>query len=239
MSNSLIPILLTIVVSIALVLLFSLLKTILPYYFIRFKEEKKFRKLLYYTEIIGGILVIGMFAGYLYQRSTVTAFILIAILLLVILFIGIFFIKDYVAGLIVKASANYSINDIIITNNIEGKILKFGQRSLIISTNDGNKTYIPYSDVVGKTKSIKSASEIKNNYTFSISIKNEENIDLTIEEINKYIISLPWVNTSVDTEIIIIETKEDNYTLNISVVAFDNSYYTKIETAVRKVFDKN
>ena len=236
MSNKLIPILLIVGISIALVLLFSLLKTILPYYFIRFKEEKKFHKLLYYTEIIGGILVIGMFAGYLYQRSTVTAFILIAILLLVLFFIGIFFIKDYVAGLIVKASANYSIDDVIISNNIEGKIVKFGQRSLIISTNDGNIVYLPYSDLVGKIKSIKSASEVKNNYSFSISVKNVKDIDTKINEIKNYLISLPWVNTSVDSEITITETKEDNYVLNISVVAFDNSYYTKIETAVVKVF---
>jgi len=236
MSNKLIPILLIVGISIALVLLFSLLKTLLPFYFTRFKEEKRLRKLMYYTEIIGGILVTGMFAGYLYQRSTVTAFILIAILLLVIFFIGIFFIKDYVAGLIVKASANYTIDDVIISNNIEGKIVKFGQRSLIISTNDGNIVYLPYSDLVGKIKSIKSASEVKNNYSFSISVKNVKDIDVKINEIKNYLISLPWVNTSVDSEITITETKEDNYVLNISVVAFDNSYYTKIETAVIKVF---
>jgi len=234
MSNKLIPILLIVVISIALVLLFSLLKTLLPFYFKRFKEEKQFRKLLYYTEIIGGILVIGMFAGYLYQRSTVTAFILIAILLLVIFFIGIFFIKDYVAGLIVKASANYSVNDIIISNGIEGKIVKLGQRSLIITTSDGNKVFLPYSDLVGKIKSIKSASEIKNNYNFSITVKN----DIEIEKIKNFIITLPWVNTSVNPEIKISETNENNYVLNISIVAFDNSYYTKIESAVRKSFEK-
>lgn len=236
MSNSIIPILLTIVISIALILLFSLFKTLLPYYFVRFKEEKRFRKLLYYTEIIGGILVIGMFTGYLYHRSTVTALILLSILILVIFFIGIFFIKDYVAGLIVKASANYSVNDIIISNDIEGKIIKFGQRSLIITTNDGNKVYLPYSNLVGKLKSIKSASEIKNNYSFSISIKKENDIDIRIEEINKYIINLPWVNTSANSEITITETNKDNYILNISVVAFDISYYTKIETAVLQAF---
>jgi small-conductance mechanosensitive channel len=234
MSNKLIPILLIVVISIALVLLFSLLKTLLPFYFKRFKEEKRFRKLLYYTEIIGGMLVLGMFAGYLYQRSTVTAFILIAILLLVIFFIGIFFIKDYVAGLIVKASANYSLNDIIISNGIEGKIVKLGQRSLIITTSDGNKVFLPYSDLVGKIKSIKSASEIKNNYNFSITVKN----DIEIEKIKNFIITLPWVNTSVNPEIKISETNENNYVLNISIVAFDNSYYTKIESAVRKSFEK-
>lgn len=236
MSNSLIPILLTIVISAALILSFSLLRTVLPFYFIRFKEEKRFRKLLYYTEIVGGILVIGMFAGYLHQRSTITEYILIAILLLVLFFIGIFFIKDYVAGLIVKASANYSIDDVIISNEIEGKILKFGQRSLIIATSNGNKVFLPYSNLVGKIKSIKSASEVKNNYSFKILVNDEKDIDAKINEINKYIISLPWVNTSVDSEITIIETNDNNYSLNISVVAFDNAYYSKIETAVRQAF---
>ena len=235
-SNSLIPILLTIVISIVLIFLFSLFKSVLPFYFVQFREQKRYLKLLYYSEIIGGILVLAMFTGYLYQRSTITALVLLMILILSVFFIGVFFVKDYVAGLIVKASANYSINDIIITDDIEGRIIKFGQRSLIISSKDGNKVYIPYSKLTGKTKSIKSVSEIQNNYTFSLNLNDVSDIDNTIENIKKHLITLPWVNNSILPEIKIDKKLDNNYTLSISIVSYDNSYYVKIETSVLKKF---
>jgi len=235
-SNSLIPILLTIAISLVLIFLFSLFKSVLPFYFVRFREQKRYLKLLYYSEIIGGILVLAMFTGYLYQRSTITALVLLMILILSVFFIGVFFVKDYVAGLIVKASANYAVNDIIITNEIEGKIFKFGQRSLIILSKDGNKVFIPYSKLTGKTKSIKSVSEIQNNYTFSLHISNVTDIDKTISSIEKHLITLPWVNNSIMPEIKITNKIDNNYTLSISIVSYDNSYYVKIETSVLEKF---
>ena len=235
-SNSLIPILLTIVISLVLIFLFSLFKSVLPLYFVRFREQKRYLKLLYYSEIIGGILVLAMFTGYLYERSTITAIVLLMILILSVFFIGVFFIKDYVAGLIVKASANYSINDIIITDDIEGKIMKFGQRSLIITSINGNKIFIPYSKLTGKIKSIKSVSEIQNNYSFQVSLSNNNDIDKTIDNIKNFLITLPWVNNSILPDIKIDKKVENNYTLSISIVSYDNSYYVKIESAVLEKF---
>jgi small-conductance mechanosensitive channel len=231
-NNSFTPILLTIAISIALIFLYSIFKALAPAFFLNLKEKKRYLKLLYYSEIVGGILTISLFIGYLSKRSTITALVLLVLLLISLVFIGWFFMKDYIAGLIVKASNNYCINDVIVVNHIEGRIIKFGQRSIVVASTEGNKVFVPYSSLVGQIKSIKSTSEIKNNYNFNIKISAEKDIDKTIIDIKKYIITLPWVNNSNVAHVKIEKEEEEFNILNISLISFDMSYNLKIESAV-------
>ena len=237
-SNSFIPILLTVAISIVLIFLYSIFKSLAPAFFISLKEKKRYIKILYYSEIIGGILVLTLFIGYLYHRSTITALVLLMVLLISVFFIGLFFIKDYVAGLIVKASNNYNIDDVIVINELEGRILKLGQRSVIIASNEGNKVFVPYSSLVGKIKSIKSTSEIKNNFNFNLKVPVDNDIDKTINDIKNYLITLPWVNNSAVADIKIEKKEKDFYLLNISLISFDVSYNVKIESTVSEWVNK-
>jgi hypothetical protein len=235
-SNSLLPIILTVAVILLLLLVLSLTKTILPLNYIKLKDKKRYQKILYYIEIFGGIIVLSMFAGYLYHRSTVVAMVLMLFLALIILFFGWFFIKDYVAGLVIKASANLSLNDIIEINGIKGKIISFGHLSIVVNSEEGKKIYLPYSKIASNIKAVKVASEIKNNQSFEIICKNVNNKEKFSENVKKYILTLPWVNHTIMPDVEITEIDNKDIKLNITLVLYDRKYYIRTLETIKNKF---
>ena len=236
-NNSFGAILLISVVSVVLILIFSLLKTNLPFLNSSLKNNNRLVKNLYVSEIILGVIVISIFAGYLYQRSTIMFATLFLILVIIVFFIGIFFFKDYIAGLILKSTADFTENDIVVIDKYEGKIIKLTKRSVVLLNSDGDKIFIPYSKIISSVKSIKGAKDTINTKSFILKSENNNNSDKLLKQITDFTNALPWVSHTISPDVAIVNVENNVLEIKVTVYSLDTKYLQKIENSIREMFE--
>ncbi len=237
-NNSFGAILFISVLSVVIILIFSMLKTNLPIFNISIKQNKKLIKKLYLSEIILGVIVISIFAGYLFHRSTIMFAVLFLLLVMVIIFIGLFFLKDYIAGLIIKSSATFVENDIVEFENQQGKIINLTKRAVVLLNSDGDKIFIPYSKIISNIKTIKGAKDTINTGSFTIKCKTPDDINKLTKTISNFIASLPWVSTTLLPDITFLDTNKETSKIKITVYYLDAKYLQKIDNSVREMFEE-
>ena len=236
-NNSFGAILLISVLSIVIILIFSMLKTNLPIFNKTIKQNKKLIRNLYLSEIILGVIVISIFAGYLYHRSTIMFAVLFLLLVMVVFFLGVFFLKDYIAGLILKSAAAFEESDIVEFDQHEGKIIKLTKRAVILLNTDGDKIFVPYSKIISNIKTIKGAKDTINTDSFTIKCKTPDDANKLTKTISDFIVSLPWVSSTLLPDISIINTNNETTEIKITVYSLDAKYLSKIDNSVREMFE--
>ena len=200
-----------------------------------FKTSKSLSQKIYTLEIFAGFLSIIIFAGYLYHRSSVGFAVISIFLLLIIYYFGIFYIKDYLAGLIIKSSNSFKLNETINTGKYKGKIVNFTKRHLILD-NNGNKIVIPYSLILDKTNTIINSQDSIQSFVYKLTINNNIDENIIAEKLKNYIINLPWVNHKLIPD---IKTNQNNTKteLQITIYPFDPKYNTKIKQAINEFLE--
>jgi len=235
---SILSIVLLLVVTIVIGFLFSLIKSYLPL-FLNHKAKSSFRlrSWLYLSEIIIIITVISIFISYSFSRNIILAIVLILLLLIVFYYLGIFFVKDYLAGLLVKISGEYRLGDQLSIDEINGKITRLGKTQLRIKDAQGNNIYLPYSILHHKIKSLQQQREKINAYSFNIGVKKNLDFYRDIESLQQFIRVLPWIHPSFDSEVKLIEEDNEQYQLRITIYAFNKKYYRKVEQVIKTEFN--
>ncbi len=232
-------ILFLIIVTIVLIFIFSFLKIYLPIFFRSVSRSQKFKKWIYISELIVTVLVLIAFVSYYLSRNLVVASILMLILLLIIFFLSQYFFKDYLVGLLIKASGEFRIGDQITIDNAQGRISALRKTQIQLKNSEGNTIYIPYSYLSNKTKTVQQLREKVNGFTFEIELQKVENYDKDIELLSQYIDALPWIHPTYKAVIELKEETQMSYFLHITVFGFDKKYHRKIEAAVKEFANRN
>jgi hypothetical protein len=214
------------------------LKTNLPIFNKTIKQNKKLIQNLYLSEIILGVIVVSIFAGYLFHRSTIMFAVLFLLLVMVVFFLGIFFLKDYIAGLILKSTLTFEEGDIVEFSGNEGKIIKLTKRAVILLNTNGDKIFIPYSSIVSNIKTIKGANDTINTNSFNIICNTPDDVNKLTKTISDFIASLPWVSSTLMPDISVIKSDNKKIEYKITVYSLDSKYLQKIESSVREMFEK-
>ncbi len=234
--NSIGAILIIIVFGILLILIFNFLKKNKVLIKEFFKTGISLNKKIYTFEIVVVFLAIIIFAGYLFHRSTVGFAVVSLFLLIIIYFVGIFYIKDYVAGLIIKVSETFKLNETINIGNYEGKVTRFCKRCLILEK-DGEQLLVPYSKLIGAVSHIKTKEDVAQSFIFNIKIKCTQDTDLLILErkLKDFISTLPWVNHTLNPEIKFNKDENGFTNFEFNVYTYSLKYNKKIEESVTKM----
>ena len=229
-----------IVIAIIMILAFAFLKKYLPLLLKHLKiNNSEYKRWVYTTEVFLVILGLLIFSSLSFSRNIILSTSLLIILLFVLFFISQFFVKDFIAGLLFKASKEYRIGDQITVDNIVGRIERFTKTQLKVKDADGNNSYIPYSLLLSKSKNVEQASEKINAHTFTVNLKNDKGFEEDVEHLKRYIKGLAWIYPSFEPVIDLLEENEKSYKLNVTIYAFDKKYYRKIEKAVLAFSNNN
>jgi small-conductance mechanosensitive channel len=213
---------------------FAFLKRYFPLLLKQFKINKReYKRWVYVIEVFLIILGLLVFSSLSLTSNIILSVSLLIILIFVLFFLAQFFIKDFIAGLLFKASKEYRIGDQISTENISGRIERFTRTQLKIKGTDGKNSYIPYSILISKSKNVEQASEKINAYSFVINLRINKSFEEDIKQLKSYIQNLAWIYPSFDPVIDLLEEDEKVYKLNVTIYAFDKKYYRKIEKAIQ------
>lgn len=170
----------------------------------------------------------------LIQNDTWNAIGILIILLLLVVMLSWFVIRDYLAGIVLKSDGSMKLNDWIKVKNIEGKITEMGHRAMIITTDSGETVNVPYSTLSGEISAKPNPSEKLISHTFEIKISRVANSESTITQIRRSILNAPWASVRKSPEIKLLADSREFYHFEISIYSIRIVYFQKIKDYLGK-----
>lgn len=159
--------------------------------------------------------------------------IITSILLLFLLLISWYVVKDFIAGVILKLSDNYQTGQFFRLNNIKGSIAQVNYLHLNVNQENGEIIKVPFSKILGSIHHKSFLDDKTKQNKFEITIDKKETLDNTKEKIRRTILLSAGVNINKEPIIIIKNTSENNWTFEITYFILDEEYCEIIENNVK------
>lgn len=115
-----------------------------------------------------------------------------AVIISIIIGIGWFIAKDFIAGVVLKSELPFQTNQHISLPQTEGKLKKLGYRSLEIETESGQIVKIPYSRLTNEIITCQSNPEGLKFYETTIKLESSRKKEDICDLITEKIMLLPW-----------------------------------------------
>jgi small-conductance mechanosensitive channel len=160
-----------------------------------------------------------------------------AIVTIVLLTIAWYFLRDFIAGIIMKAENAFTTNQHIRTPEISGTIKKIGYRSLEVEGESGHFSKVPYSRIYGQIFSIQAPAETMLAHELVLQLPATQNLEDVKEQIVKELLLLPWVSVNHDPVIKTMQESGETITLKISYHTSNDSMASDINQHIRKRFE--
>jgi hypothetical protein len=201
-------------------------------------EER--RKIVWRYKSLFEMFVWGLFliwaVRYLYQSNQPYSVALFVLLILFLLYSGWIGLKDFVAGAFLKAGHKLALNESIKVGDFLGTIIRFGYSSLVLETDSGETVYLPYSYLFGKVIVKSHPAESILRYTFRVEIPPVASIRKAIEEINLFVLNLPWISLTKEPQIKSMSETSSGHLLEITLYSFAKNHFQDMEKLITERF---
>lgn len=205
------------------------------------KKEKR-RTLTRYLPVLE-IFAWGFFfiwtIQYFWKNNQMYSVGLFLILVLLLLWVAWFVLKDFIAGAVFRANSSFKIQDTVQIEEYTGKIIDFRSRNIVIETGNGETIYYPYSKVLGKVIIKSIPAEMIRNKTIFLTISKDKSLIDTISNIRTDILNLPWSSIKKEPQIKPITENIDSFELEIVIFALETEYFYKIESYIKENYSIN
>ncbi len=134
-----------------------------------------------------------------------------------IFLLGWYFLRDFVAGIILKTEIAFEVNQRIKTSQHEGILRKLGYRSIEIETENGEQIKIPYGMITANAIVLQNLDESSHGSETSLRVTSSVPVQEMMDRISKEILLLPW--SSINHEPI-IRVSQQEASFNLFLVHF-------------------
>ena len=196
------------------------------------RQKNYFLLIEIFVWIVFGIWTLKVSIG----ETSYYSFFIISILSLLLLLIGWFAAKDFVAGVILKLSDNYQTGQFFRLNSIQGYIAQVNYLHLNVNLENGEVIKIPFSKILGSIHHKSFLDDKTKQNKFEITLEKKETLDNTREKIRKTILLSAGVNIKKEPIIIIKNTSANKWTFEITYFILDEEYCELIENNVKSSF---
>ncbi len=223
-------------VGILLLVLFRLLRYILPVFFKDHKQLRQIIKVMPLIETAGWLLFFSWYTFRFAEIKSLYALVIIGILLVLVFWITRYLTRDLIAGMIFRVSGRFNEGDIIIHDNRKGIIKKFRFDTLEVESTDGQIIYIPFGELQSGITIKGESTDQTAAYSFLLECRKKNTPEETITNIRNYLISLPWSSVQKMPLVVIREQSEALYLIDVTVYPVEKPFAKKIETLTIEKF---
>lgn len=172
----------------------------------------------------------------LIEENQYFAFAIFVVMLSVAIFSARIFLKDYIAGIIVKSDSSIILGDTISTKNFTGIIKKYNYRTLELELENKSIAKIPYTDILNNSLVRNKKTHSILGHSFKITTSKKQNVRIIIKEIKDAIILLPWALTSKEPVIKVVSETSNTYNIELTIFAHSNDMNFNIEKHIKDKF---
>jgi len=176
---------------------------------------------------------------YFWKNNQMYSVGLFFILILLMLWVSWYSLKDFIAGAVFRANSSFKIQDTIQIEQYVGKIVDFQSRNIVVETDSGETIHYPYSKLLGKVIIKSIPAEMIRNKTIFLNISKDSSLIETITNIRSDILNLPWSSIKKEPQIKPIGENNDSFELEIVIFALETEYFYKIESYLKENYSIN
>lgn len=126
-------------------------------------------------------------------EARIYPFVTAIIVIVLILVTGWYFLRDVVAGVILRADSVFRIGQEIKTPSLSGSISRIGWRSLLVITDDGEEIIVPYSQLINDRISLNTTNGKPAGYVANLKIPANQSPEYISSFLHKSMIETPWI----------------------------------------------
>ncbi len=213
---------------------------LLQYFFTKKPEIKSklfLSRIFYFIEIMTWFAYLSEGVNLFAQKNLFFSGLCGFILLLGIVWISWFILKDFIAGLFLKMNQDIKLNEIIEFDNISGKVIKIGSRDVELEIDGSNTINIPFNQFFIKRIIHTGTSEHCAKANFVLKLNKNLNAIEALDNIKVFIYQLPWTSSTHEQDVTIEKMDKEGTLIKICALLFDQKYMDKFEQILRERFE--
>ena len=129
------------------------------------------------------------------------------------------------------------MQETIAFDDINGKIIRFANRNLILEKQNHSIIEIPYNKFFS-VKIERHMQSIEEELSLEFEHKNIKNLGNYKSEIKKQVLELPWINHKHETKINFKKLDENKTKVELKIILLDKKYRDRVESLLTKSFEK-
>ncbi|NCC46171.1 MAG: mechanosensitive ion channel [Bacteroidia bacterium] len=162
-----------------------------------------------------------------------------AMVLVVALICAWYFLRDFVAGIVLKSENGFEPGMEIDTPFARGTVRKAGYRSLELTDANGHYVRIPYSRISGEVISKPSNNKKRVEHELELGFGSNQEISAIKQQIRKRALELPWIVKEESLKVEINSLSPEKYMAKIKFYSVTPETAVKTEESIRKFIAEN
>ena len=208
----------------------------IPVIFKKISIIKLILKYLPFLEVIVWIIFsIWAFSSFLVQNQYF-AIALFIIVLIISIWASRLFLKDYIAGIIIKSNSDINIGEFITVSEYYGQIKKFNFRTIEIELENNKVIFFPYSKILNLEIIKEQKAESLIGYTFILNLSKSDEPNKIILKLRESILFSPWASLKKDPVIKLLNETNSSYIFELTVYAINREMNINIENYLKEKY---
>ncbi len=159
------------------------------------------------------------------------------VLIIFLLIISWYFLRDFIAGIILKTEFPFEINQRISTNRNDGSIKKLGYRSLELEKDNGDIVKVPYSQIASASIHLQNMEDSLRGHETLIKASAKIPVQTAKELIAKELLLTPWAAINQTPSIRVIEQTDEVNTYSVHFHSVSSKHAASISQHLKTAFD--
>ena len=198
-----------------------------------------FKRFVPVLEIIGWSAFTIWLLNILFATYSYYQYIQLAIIILVVVIIAWFLLRDFVAGGIIKARFNLTKGQKIRYNTIDGEVRKTGLLALTIRDENGADMIIPYTKVNQKDIRLNYSKNGNTETSFTVTIKSQLNSNDLSSKMQELIINSAFCSTKHKPKIQVIEEIRNRFQIEVTCQPISGDGIEKLKLMLEQNLENN
>jgi hypothetical protein len=213
-----------------------LTKRVVPTYIKQQEYKLTFAKYYPGVEIFLWALFIIYFIQYFLLTNQ-----LFALGLAILFFIALFwffqlFLKDVIAGVILRLSSKLSVGDMVHIDQFEGKILQFKSNVLCLETINGQTIFLHYNKILNQTLVQTDPSGHILTHSFILKTKSPLSVTILKQQLKEALMLLSWSCIKQIPQIHPLSQTGQIYEFRLTVFTYEQERFIEVENYIKQKF---
>jgi hypothetical protein len=170
-----------------------------------------------------------------FKAEAASLLVLLILTLAVVAWIANIAFRDWIAGIIFKAEANYQAGDLITLEGSHGRLKQLGYRTLVLETSDGTLVEIPYSHLT-KQSHVQKRPRHNTGVTFQVGVPGAGVSEEVLPRIRSAVLCTPWCSLTREPQVRFVGEHDGCLWVEVNAYVVDDRYAHYIEVYVKQRF---
>jgi hypothetical protein len=187
------------------------------------------------AELISVVIYLYWVFYFLFSQKSFYLYLVIGFTASIILIVLVFLLRDFIPGMAYRTDTMLKPGLSVLVNNEKSDILKLGLFRMILKTESGSKSLVPYSKIKSFRYDGSDSRQDADFYIFRIPVEDLPDAAATVEKIRNTVLTSSWLPAGSNPKIQLIGEEKKDAAVEVTVNAMNQQHARLIERRVKSL----